>query len=233
MTEIEACATGCTTWHGEDLHYRAADVGHLCSSCDKRIRYRLAEAPAIIRQLRSSIVPLRAIDTTRVRVDASRDAPIPFDDGMLEAADELYATLCNWALSHAQTMGAVGGLPEWLSRAGRAEKDMTHLGAVLSAETAAQRVGEVVAWLDGWGAAIAHSIAPASLKAYHDDIVDLIKRTRGRAGLSKPRKPRLRALCEVCGEAEGEVDVPDIGPIVARCTNCHTIYPIPEMEAAA
>lgn len=228
--EIEACATGCTTYHGEDLHYRAADVGHLCSSCVRRIRFRLEEAPQIMRVLRASVVRLRAVDTSDVRVDSSPDSPIPFDDAALEAADELFATLCNWAISHAQAMGAVGGLPAWLSPLAKIEKDARHLPAILSPQTAAQRVADVVEWLREWGDAIAWTIQPASLKAYHDDVVDLVRRMRGKAGLSEPRVKVPRRLCEVCGEERVEASVPDVGPEVVRCTSCHAVVYVAGIE---
>lgn len=222
--EIEACATGCTTTEGYEVYYRAADVGHLCSSCARRIRARLDEAPRIIRILRASIVPLRAVDTTSVRVDGTRDAPIPFDDGMLEAADELFSTIANWALSHAQAMHVTGGLPAWLSRLAEVEMDARHLPTLSTPQKASQRLEEVIGWLQEWGDAIAHSVRPESLKAYHDDIVDLVRRMRGRAGLSEPRTRVPRRVCEVCGEQRVEASVPDIGPEVVRCTSCHAVW---------
>lgn len=230
--EIEACASGCTVTEGDEVYYRAADVGHFCHSCVARIRARLDEAPRILAVLRASVAGIRAVDTTSQRVDGTRDAPIPLDADMLETADDLFAGVCNWAMSHAQTMGVTGGLPTWLARLADAGMDASHLPTVSSPQEAAQRLREVAEWLVKWGDTIAHTIPAPSLADYHEWIVDTVRKARGRAGLSE-RAPRIRKrgyMCGVCGASEGEADVPDVGPVVFRCASCHAIYPAPELE---
>ena len=233
MDPYVPCAVGCTVWVDGVEYERPADVGALCSSCHVRIGARLAEAPGIVRELRANVAGLRAVDTTNPRVSGTREAPLPFDDGALEAADELFATVATWAVSHAATMRSAGSLPAWLGGLAAADVDPRRLPTVSTPQSASQHVSEVVDWLTLWGETIAHTIPAPSLKAYHDDIVDLIRRTRGRAGLSE-RPPRIRKsgyLCGVCGMDGGEADVPDIGPIVFRCVECHTVYPAFELAA--
>lgn len=236
MDELEACATGCTETIAGVEHYREATHGHLCRSCYGRILYRLDEAPIIVRLLRSQLHTLGAVDTEAVRVGGSKETPLPFRDGHLEAADEVFATLTNWTLSHSQAMGITSGLPAWVRKLAEVEKDARHLPANLAPQQAAQLVSELVAWLKTWAESIAWSLTPAALKAYHDDVVDLIRRTRSQAGLTPPRRKlvdRAGWVCRLCLHAEGEVDVPDVGPIVARCTNCAAVFPMPELERTA
>jgi hypothetical protein len=198
-----------------------------------RIWHRLDEAPRILAVLRASIAGIRAVDTSSQRVSGTREQRLPFDEGMLEAADDLYAGISNWAISHAQKMGVAGSLPAGLSRLAEVDTDAARsIPTNLGPQEAAQRLREIVEWLHRWGDTIAHTIPGPSLADYHEDVVDMVRKARGRAGLTE-RKPRLRKAgypCEVCGEDEGEADVPDIGPVVFRCASCHAIYPAPELE---
>ena len=233
MTDIEPCATECTETVDGVEHYRAATHGHLCRSCYGRILHRLTEAAHIVHLLRSQLHTLGAVDTERALVSGTKEPPIPLRDGHLEDADTVYASLAGWAASHAHTMGITGTLPVWLRTITDDEKEPRHIPANLSPQTAAQRVRDLTDWLTRWAETIAWSIPPAALKAYHDDIVDLIHRTRTRAGLTRPRRKivdRSGWVCRLCLHPEGEIDVPDEGPIVARCKACHAVFPIPELE---
>ncbi|MGX9346621.1 hypothetical protein [Microbacterium sp. KNMS] len=234
--ELEACATECTETIDGVEHYREATHGHLCGSCYGRILYRLNEAPVIVHLLRSQLHTIGAVDTEAVRVGGSKETPLPFRDGHLEAADEVFSTLANWAVSHASAMGVTASLPAWLRPLIDMEKDARHLPANLTAQTAAQRTRDLTDWLREWAESVAWSIVPASLKAYHDDVVDLIHRCRSRAGLSRPRVKvvdRTGWVCRLCLHPEGEIDVPDVGPIVARCKACGAVFPMPELERTA
>lgn len=221
--DVKACAVGCTVdWDGE-IYPRLADVGNLCGACAARIRSRLDEAPRILAVLRTEVAGIRAVDTTAQRVSGTREAPLPFDAGVLELADELFSGISNWAVSHAATMGVAGGLPAWLGRLAKAEADASGLPAVSSPQEAAQRLREVVEWLQEWGDAIAHTIRAESLADYHEHVIDLVRRARGRAGLSVPRgKPRRRP-CGTCGELQVVASVPDVGPEIVRCLSCHAV----------
>ena len=223
--ELEACASGCTVeWDGI-THYRQADIGHYCHGCATRIQARLAEAPRILAVLRASLAGIRAVDTTNQRVDGTRDQRLPFNEHTLELADDLYAGICNWAISHAQTMGVTGSLPAGLSRLAEVEKDARSVPAVSSPREAAQRLREIVEWLTKWGDTIAHTIPAPSLADYHADIVDMIRKARGAAGLTEPRPRRAsKRPCWVCGDQEVEASIPDVGPEVVRCAACHTVF---------
>lgn len=232
--EYAACATGCTLEVDGEVYYRAADEGRLCWSCFDRILYRLDEAARIVFELRSRLLPIGAQKLT-VRITGSHDVPMPFREDALDDADEVYSTLANWCLSHANAMGA--RLPDALSRLGDREKDSRWLRASLTPQQAADEVKKVVAWLKTWAPSIAYlpredpKIADPSemMRAYHEDVVDLIRRMRSKAGLSAPRPPRIDPtgwVCRECGEHEGEISVPDVGPMVARCRGCHAVFPL-------
>lgn len=238
--EYQACAVGCTIEVDGELYYRAADDGRLCASCYDRILYRLDEAPRIVFELRASLLPIGAQKLT-IRVAGSHEVPLPFKDDVLDAADDVYSTLANWALSHANSMGAQ--LPDPLRRLGEHDRDSRWLPSGLSPQRAAEETASVVAWLKTWAPSIAYlprddpKIADPSetMRAYHDEVVDLIRRMRTKAGLSEPRRRVIDPtgwVCRLCGEHEGEIQTPDVGPMVARCRSCHEVFPIGMRKAA-
>lgn len=229
------CAVGCEVEVDGELYGRTAEYGRFCSSCFARISYRLEEAAGIVFVLRANLVPLGA-QKLRGKITGSHDPGIPLRDDALEAADELYATLANWCLAHAASMGVRA--PEPLLSLSIADRDSLGLPANLSPQEASQRTDVLVQWLRTWAESIAYlpgDDAPSpwiSAKAYHDSIVDTIRGMRNKAGLSAPR-PRKVALagwyCGACGQWEAELSVPDVGPMVARCTDCHATTPIPDL----
>lgn len=232
--EYVACAVGCTLEVDGEVYYRAADEGRLCWSCYDRILFRLDEAARIVFELRSNLLPIGAQKLT-IRVAGSHEVPLPFRDDALDAADEVYSTLANWCLSHANAMGA--RLPDPLLRLGDREKDSRWLPASLSPQQAADQVKKVVAWLKTWAPSISYlprddpkvADPTETMRAYHDEVVDLIRRMRPKAGLSEPRRRVVDPsgwVCRVCGEHEGEINVPDVGPMVARCLGCHAVFPL-------
>lgn len=223
VDDYTACAVGCTIEVDGEIYYRAAEDGRLCPSCFDRILYRLDEAPRIVFELRASLVPIGA-GRLEGRVSGSHEVPLPFRDDALDAADEMFSILVNWCLSHAHTMGVkVTGS---ILRLQDAEKDARGLPANLSPQGAAQRVTEVVGWLKKWAGSIAYLPVAGE---YHDDIKELVGRMRSKAGLSEPRRRLVDPqgwVCRVCGEAEGTVEVPDVGPMVARCRGCRSVFPV-------
>jgi hypothetical protein len=232
MDEYQACAVGCTIEVDGELYYRAAEDGRLCPSCFDRIRYRLDEAPRIVFELRASLVPIGA-QKLEGRVTGTHEVPLPFRDDALDAADEVFSTLANWCLAHAGSMGVRP--PDGLLAFRDAEKDALHLPANLSPLAGAERVAEVVSWLKVWAPSIAYLPGDdkpnpeISAKAYHDDVVQLVGRMRSKAGLSEPRRRLVDPqgwVCRVCGEAEGEIEVPDVGPMVAVCRGCRSVFPV-------
>ena len=231
----DGCAVGCEVEVDGELYGRTAEHGRFCSSCFARILYRLDEAAGIVFVLRANLIPLGAQKLVG-KITGSHESPLPFRDDALEAADELYATLANWCIGHAGSMGVRA--PEPLLKLSAAGKDSQGIPANLTPQEASQRTDVLVQWLRTWAESIAYlpgDDKPSpwiSAKAYHDSIVDIIRTMRNKAGLSTPRPRRVSMsgwFCRSCGENTAELDVPDQGPMVARCTGCHAVTPIPDI----
>lgn len=233
----EGCAVGCEVEVDGELYGRTAEHGRFCSSCYARILYRLNEAPGIMFVLRANLIPLGA-QKLQGRITGSHDTPLPLRDDALETADLLYSTLANWVLGHAETMGVRP--PDGLLAHANTGKDSQGLPANLTPQEASQHTDHLASWLRLWAPSIAYLPGDdtpngwVSAKAYHDSIVDIIRTTRNKAGLSTPRPRRVTLtgwFCRHCGENTAELDVPDQGPMVARCSDCRGITPIPDLGA--
>lgn len=224
--DVVGCIRGCTFTDDDGMERtKVAKHGCLCGSCFWRIRYRLAEAPKIVVALRSTMVPIKAA-SYEGKVDGTHETTLPFFDSTAPEADAFFGILIDWAVSHATVIGgqAAASLPAAAWRRYEDSDATAALSSRLTAHTAGEAVTEMVRWFDRWGVKIAEAVTPLSVKAYHDDIVQQIARYRTRAGLVAPRARAVRAReCDICFENAVEVSIPDVGPLVVRCGNCHAI----------
>lgn len=223
-TGESACIRGCTFTDPDGVVWaKDAKWGLLCGSCFWRVRWRLAEAPKIVVALRSTMDPRRA-GAVESRVSGSRERSLPFFESQAPDADDLFGVLVDWATSHAEVLGgrAATSLPGAAWRMFGTGENSRGLGSGVSPKAAGEAVAEVVGWLVRWGEQIAS--LPA-VTAYHDDVVAQVGRYRVRAGLVAPRARRAAPHgCPVCLAGVVEVSVPDVGPVLVRCSECREVF---------
>jgi len=230
LVETKPCVRGCTILVDGEEQPRPAKKGMLCNSCFWRILYRLAEAPKILVSLRAAMVPLGA-GALEGRVDGTREAPLPFRQEAMDAADEFWDEMIRWAAEQAAALTIAGyselGIPVPVARLAAiwwetgTEGEPVRMAPPRSLTEAAAQMTEVCMWLRGHAEEIAHL---DTVSDYHQSIVRTIGRYRARAGLVAPKPRLIRAReCDICFTKAVEVSIPDVGPIVARCTSCHAI----------
>jgi hypothetical protein len=71
----------------------------------KRYTARMGSIPGVIHAARESVVPYRATRLDVPRVDGTREAPMPFREEGVDAADELWAQLVIYAREVAELIG--------------------------------------------------------------------------------------------------------------------------------
>lgn len=227
--DAKPCIRGCTVEVDGEEQPRPAKKGLLCGSCYGRILYRLAEAPKIIVALRSAMVSLKA-QKLEGRVDGTRDPQLPFFDTSAPEADAFWDAIVRWAGEHAAHLTLAGytnlALPEPVERLVAFWEQTGAQGEARTVPPArglrgtAQQMSDVCMWLRRHGEKIAHL---DTVSDYHDAIVRTVARYRARAGLVPPRQRVKARPCPVCMETTVEVSSPDVGPMAARCTNCHQV----------
>lgn len=197
-----------------------ADV---CPRCVAQMRARklLGEAPDLVAHILAQVAPSIGGGQGQ-RVDGGDKASLPLNVNALEDANNVYAQLANWSLSHARLLRKVApasilglaitdtdcyGFPSW-----------AHDG-----ETSAALVASVVDWLLAYDVAIGRT---SVAERYWADVKDIVSPLFGRY----PRAPRREVFasrsCLVCGRRTVIVNLPDDDePLSVACTFCGHVVP--------
>ncbi len=140
MTEL-LCANGCVKTDGTTPH--EATHGNYCTRCWGKLDTALNLAP----ELAVHLIGNHLTGTTGggEPVDASKDAPVPFNRGAFDDVNELYSALAYWAGVWAKTLEQ-----EPPAVAQRAWKTDTGTIVGLPANTTAQQAGALIGDLARW-----------------------------------------------------------------------------------
>ncbi|WGD38489.1 hypothetical protein [Lysinibacter sp. HNR] len=197
----------------------AATEGLLCRKCWGRILWQLDHLPALIGQIRDQIIP--GI-TSRVSepVSGTRENPLPFRLQAMEDSSSLFSQLCNWGVYWADAMGI---RPAWpLVKLAERQQDAQGIPTAWDGQKAAEIAAEITQWL-----AIHHPsiVYMPAVVAYHDDLVDLMRRYGRR--YQGTRRLRKR-MCVICLNYRVTASTAPGGDIGVQCEGCGTDYPIDE-----
>jgi hypothetical protein len=140
--EVEKpCVRGCTRDDGNPM---AATHGEYCGRCWGRLKAALSITGELAHHLIGNAIASGGGSDDRV--DASRDAPVPFNQAAFDDANELYSLLAYWAAAWATTLRTK--VPDMAVGAWRADNGkIMGLPAGVSAETASSLVGTLAAWI--------------------------------------------------------------------------------------
>lgn len=187
----------------------------------ERYTWHLDQVPGLLEVMRAEIVPLAAFNYDAVRVDVSRDgAPAPFRVDLMDAADDLWAALVQYAENVQELVPApLAPLPN----VGRWRLRGEVAGIRASADVRADAFA-IVAWLVDR----VHWVAPLEqLGDSEDHLFRLVRQLRARHVTKPVRRQRPRP-CSLCGEGEVVVRFADDGSArgarVAKCDTCGEVY---------
>lgn len=170
-----------------------ADVGLLCGDCLRRLEYRLDDLPEIIRHARTEVVPGLGAGGSSEPVSGTKERRLPFDTGALEASDDLFSMLANWATAMTRALGVKP--PAELRGVATADANVNGLASWASAAAAADTAEGVVRWM------LEHIEAVAGLPMIvdlFDELVPAIERAHGRWGMEGVKTRRRSLPCPVC-----------------------------------
>lgn len=178
--------------------------------------FLLQQVPVIIAHLRDSMLPLAATDYDRVRVDGTREQPLPFRLEQMQDADTLWSALTDYGNEVARH---IHPSPYAL---------ITRLRASQQWHDAGEAAHTISAWL------VAHELRIASLPSSEArDIAADVLFAEIRQALNRyritPRQLRTHlGRCRLCGEpavyAEWTVNRQGAIAQTAQCTVCHERY---------
>ncbi|MGV8912225.1 MAG: hypothetical protein ACOH14_06355 [Rhodoglobus sp.] len=184
-----------------------------------RARKHLEQAPTLIGHILTLVMP--AGGSGGDKVSGTRDPQMPLNAQALEDANDLYAQLVNFAVSHARALGVnpPGSTLGWSRR----DQDCDGLPSWATAGDAAALTNDVTQWLIAGGDRIAKLKAAGN---YFDDVRNLITPLYGRY----PQAERVPAFasreCLVCGRRTVIVNFADDSDSVSvACAFCGWAVP--------
>ncbi|QJU54363.1 hypothetical protein SCB71_14550 [Herbiconiux sp. KACC 21604] len=205
-----------------------ARYGHLCGPCFGRARNDLHQAPQLLAHIRAQVVP--SMGSARgPRVSGTREAPIPLRPDPVDDADDLYAQVVNWIVSFARHTSARP--PATAIAFLKASTDAARLPSWARDQASAfTLMDDLVRWYEHHGLTIVTALPPLTVKAWCDDIAQIIGSFRSRYPQA-PRKPRQGAKreCPTCGEREVSPKFYAAGTEVS-CDHCGETIPAAEHD---
>lgn len=183
-----------------------------------RTRKHLEQAPDLVAHMLTLVVPGGGGGGDKV--SGTRDVGLPLNAQALEDANNLYAQLVNWAISHARALGVK---PPSIALAwARKDADCDGFPSWATIGDAAQLTYDITDWLV-MGADKITGTTSANL--YFDDIQTMVSPLYGRYRWSQTRRVTSAETCPVCDKQTVIVDF-DSDPVSVACTYCgHPIQP--------
>ena len=194
-----------------------ARYGHLCGKCFGRTRFLLGQTPDLIAHILPQVIPSTAIATGERVSGGGFKAPLPLQAQPLEDANDLYAQLMNWMISHARSNGL---RPPVLALGyARLDDDARGLPSWSTPATARDYVQSLVDWYGKHELVIAGG-PPASVQAWVDDLGEMLRTLNGRYPQAPRRKDSAaHRPCPTCDMREVRVRwYGDEAQVV--CDNC-------------
>ncbi|WGD36825.1 hypothetical protein [Lysinibacter sp. HNR] len=210
MSDSVLCARHCGGYATEGL---------LCRTCWGRILWQLDHLPALTGQIRDQITP-RITSRVNEPVSGTKENPLPFRLQAMEDSSSLFSQLCDWAVYWA---GAMGIRPAWpLVKLAERQQDAQGIPTAWDGQKTAEIAGEIARWLVAHHPSIVY--LPAAV-AYHDDLVDLMRRYGRR--YQGTRRLRKR-MCVICLSYRVTAVTAPGGKIAVQCEKCGADYPMEE-----
>lgn len=204
-----------------------ARYGNLCGKCFGRTRFLLGQTPDLIAHILPQVIPSMAIASGERVSGGGFKAPLPLQAQALEDANDLYAQLMNWMISHARSNGL---RPPVLALGyARLDDDARGLPSWSTPATARDYVQSLADWYGKHELVIAGG-PPASVQAWVDDLGEMLRTLNGRYPQAPRRtQPAAPRPCEICEQREvratwhGET-------VEVRCSACGWSVPDAEVQ---
>jgi hypothetical protein len=179
-----------------------------------RTRRHLEQTPDLVAHMLSLVAPQAGTTKYAPRVSGSKDPGLPLNARALEDANNLYAQLVNWAISHAHTLEVK---PPSISLAwARKQVDCDGFPSWATVSDAAELTFDIADWLVMGGEKISHT---PSAEVYFDDVHDIVNPLYGRYQWAQTRQVVSAVTCPVCDNRTVIVDF-DAEPLSVACTFC-------------
>lgn len=155
------------------------------------------------------------------KVSGTRETPLPLNAQALEDANNLYAQLVNWAISHARALGVLP--PSVALGWHRRDEDCDGFPSWAKISDAAALTNDIADWLV-MGADKIEDLPAAG--DYHEDIQTIFGPMLGRYQRAPRRRTTSAETCDVCGRVTVVVNFTDDGTdATVACTYCGHVIP--------
>lgn len=201
MTDDTPCTRRCVRAGTEtDPQILPATHGRYCSRCWGRINQALLQAPELTLHVLGQVVSTGGASDDRV--DATRDAPLPFNEAAFADANELYSLLVYWTETWADYLEQRRPAPA--ARAWRRDPQDGRASIVIglpttaSDEVAARDVGMMTRWLRDRLDDIL-TLAPEDVDEFDDAIRDVWRMNARWPRIEHPRYAAAPCPVVDCG----------------------------------
>lgn len=196
MTDDRPCTRRCVRAGTEtDPQLLPATHGSYCSRCWGRINQALIQAPELTLHILGQVVSSGG--SSDDRVDASKDAPLPFNEAAFADANELYSMLVFWTERWAEYLEVHKPAPA--ARAWRRDSGtVTGLPAGWTAEKGSAEVGRMTRWLRDRLDEIL-TLAPEDVDEFDEAIRDVWRMNARWPRIERPRYAAAPCPVVDCG----------------------------------
>ena len=194
---------------------------HVLTARMKQLRTKkhLKEAPELVEYILHQVVKVGGAPGPRV--SGSREIPIPLNARAMEDANNLYAQLVNWSISHARALSI---LPPSLALGwSRRDENCDGFPSWATTADAAALTRDIADWLILGADKLQ---GPPFTDTYHDDIHAIFGPLHGRYPRAPRRQTTSRETCPVCDRDTVIVNFTDQDDnATVACTYCGHVIP--------